>query len=307
MSSTSEAGRRGDNQAVADLLAEMAQLLQAQQSTPFRAAAYRTAAEKVRHLEHSVREIFASEGLAGLDRIPAVGKGIAAAIAEILATGRWSQLDRLRGSSEPEALLQTVPGIGPDLAHRIHDELHIDSLQALEAAAHDGRLAQLRGIGERRAQALRAAVTNMLDRVRPASAASVLREPRAAPSVAEILAVDRQYRDKAARGELRTIAPRRFNPAGEAWLPVWHAHRGIWHFTALYSNTARAHELGKTRDWVVIYYDTEGQAEGQNTVVTETHGALAGYRVVRGRERECRTHYLGDDNLPQNATDANTH
>jgi len=49
---------------------------------------------------------------------------------------------------------------------------------------------------------------------------------------------------KAADGSLRTIAPKRFNPSGEAWLPVPHAQRGEWHFTALYSNTARAHPLG---------------------------------------------------------------
>ena len=53
--------------------------------------------------------------------------------------------------------------------------------------------------------------------------------------------------------KLATIAPRRFNPTGESWLPVLHTSRGDWHVTALYSNTARAHELGRTRDWVVLY------------------------------------------------------
>ena len=48
----------------------------------------------------------------------------------------------------------------------------------------------------------------------------------------------------------------------------------------------RAHELGRTRDWVVIYYYDEDHREGQNTVVTETHGPRRGERVVRGRERE---------------------
>jgi hypothetical protein len=66
---------------------------------------------------------------------------------------------------------------------------------------------------------------------------------------------------------------------------VLHTQRGKWDYTALFSNTARAHELGKTRDWVVIYYQSDGAA-GQCTVVTESLGARRGQRVVRGREVE---------------------
>jgi putative hydrolase len=59
----------------------------------------------------------------------------------------------------------------------------------------------------------------------------------------------------------------------------------------MFSNTARAHELRKTQDWVVIYYYDDHQQEGQHTLVTETHGPLQGQRVVRGREAECRRYY----------------
>jgi hypothetical protein len=104
--------------------------------------------------------------------------------------------------------------------------------------------------------------------------------------VATLLAVDASYRRLAAEGKLPKIAPRRFNPEGRAWLPVMHTKRGDWHFTALFSNTARAHELGRTHDWVVIYYYDGDHQEGQNTVVTETHGLRRGKRVVRGREDE---------------------
>jgi putative hydrolase len=72
---------------------------------------------------------------------------------------------------------------------------------------------------------------------------------------------------------------------------VLHTERAGWHFTALYSNTARAHELDRTRDWVVVYYYDDDHHEGQHTLVTETWGPLAGLRVVRGREAECRRHY----------------
>jgi putative hydrolase len=86
------------------------------------------------------------------------------------------------------------------------------------------------------------------------------------------------------------ITPRRFNPRGSAWLPVLHTERGERVFHAFFSNTPLAHRLGRTRDWVVIYWDRDG-VEGQGTVVTERRGELSGLRVVRGREDECRRHY----------------
>jgi DNA polymerase (family 10) len=61
-------------------------------------------------------------------------------------------------------------------------------------------------------------------------------------------------------------------------------------WSVLFSNTAGAHELGRTHDWVVIFYSRDGD-EGQCTVVDETHGPLRHRRVVRGREPECREHY----------------
>jgi hypothetical protein len=113
------------------------------------------------------------------------------------------------------------------------------------------------------------------------------------PPVSVLLEVDRRYRDEAGAGKLPTIAPKRFNPDGKAWLPVLHATVDDWHVTALYSNTARAHELGRVFDWVVIYFHRDAQPELQRTVVTETRGTLAGRRVVRGRETECRDWYEG--------------
>ena len=104
--------------------------------------------------------------------------------------------------------------------------------------------------------------------------------------MAELLDVDREYRERARKKSLPLITPRRFNPTHEAWLPVLHTERGERHYTALFSNTARAHELGTLRDWVVIYRDDK-RGDGQWTVVTSRFGPLAGQRIVRGREREC--------------------
>ena len=111
------------------------------------------------------------------------------------------------------------------------------------------------------------------------------------PTVALLLAIDLEYRQKAAAGALPMIALRRMNPEHEAWLPVLHVTHSGWHFTALFSNTPRAHELGRTNDWVVIYFYDDEHEEGRRTVVTETRGALVGQRVVRGREAESRAYW----------------
>jgi hypothetical protein len=274
------------NETIAGKLREMADVLEQQQADGFRITAYRRAAAAVESLASPIGDIARADGLDGLMALPAIGRGIALAIMEMLSTGRWSQLERLRGALQPEQLFQTLPGIGPELAQRIHGELHIDTLEALELAAHDGRLAGVPGLGHRRVAGIRAALTERLGRQR---IRALLRAK--APPVALLLDVDREYREKAEAGTLRLIAPKRFNPTGEAWLPVFHTRRGHWRFTALFSNTRRAHELAKTKEWVVVYAHLDTEPESQSTVVTETRGPLSGRRVVRGREEECVLYY----------------
>lgn len=271
------------NRDAAGLLRDYGELLRQQQANPFRVNAYLRAAETLEATQADVRDILSEEGSEGLEKLSGIGRGLAAAIADIARFGRLPRLERLRGSADPEALFRTVPGLGEQLARRLHEELDVDTLEELEMAAHDGRLASLPGFGPRRAEAVRAGLAAILGRRRIGEPA-----PAGQPSVLTILDVDREYRDKAAAGSLRTIAPRRFNPEHRAWLPVLHADRGDWHFTALFSNTARAHQLDRTDDWVIIYFHGDDHHEGRCTVVTETQGPLQGQRVVRGREAECR-------------------
>jgi hypothetical protein len=273
------------NEEIAETLDQVAELLDAQNANPFRVMAYRHAAQTLRGLSCRVLDILAVEGMEGLTQLPGIGESLAGTIAEIAEAGSSSLLERLRGQAAPEDLFATVPGIGKKLASLIHERLGIEALEELEVAAHDGRLSGIPGFGPRRLRGISEALAGRLGRrLRQAGVR------KAKPSVAELLSVDNEYREKAAAGVLRLIAPRRFNPEGNAWLPILHTQREDRHYTALFSNTARAHELGKTHDWLVIYRD-DGRGERQVTVVTETHGPLAGFRVVRGRERECLKYY----------------
>lgn len=286
-----------DNDEIADPLERIALLLAEQDADRYRVRAYRQAADIVRRHPDSVARIATDEGIEGLVRLPGIGRSIGGAIRELVATGRIALLERLEGQVSPEDLFCTVSGIGEDLAHNIHDKLGIESLEELELAAHDGRLETVPGFGPRRVAGVRDALAGILSRSSRRRARQRRwdeHHQRAAghdrPDVAELLDADAEYRRRAAAGELRRIAPRRFNPDHEAWLPMLHTSRGDWQMNLMYSNTARAHELGTTGDWVVIYYEREGE-EDQCTVVTETRGPLAGRRVVRGLEEECREHY----------------
>jgi len=82
-------------------------------------------------------EIAEKDGLKGLEELPGIGKSLASTIREYVATGRLAMLDRLEGEVAPEDLIATVPGIGEQLAKRIHDHLGVETLEDLELAASD--------------------------------------------------------------------------------------------------------------------------------------------------------------------------
>ena len=275
------------NADIAANLEQAALLLEQQGANTFRVRAYRQAAETVRDMKQPVAKILARKGRRGLEEMEGIGPGLAGAIEEMSNTGHYRQLDVLRAGTTPEAAFETLPGIGPELARRIHHQLGITTLEELEMAAHDGRLEQVPGIGATRAADVRDVLATRLRR-RPRGVAAP--PPQSRPPVAELLDVDREYRSKARAGKLYQIAPRRFNPGREAWLPVLNTRRGPRRYTALYSNTKLAHDLDKTHDWVVLYYRVKDR-EDQVTIVTGTSGELRGKRVVRGREQETQRYY----------------
>jgi DNA polymerase (family X) len=274
-----------DNHQIAQQLITYAEYLDAREANLYRVRAYRRAAETVLALDRPLADLVAAEGRAGLEELPGIGSQLSYTLEEIARTGEFRVLNTEGGDVDAERVLRSLPGLGPRLARQIHEQLGIRTLEELERAAHDGRLSQL-GIGPKRLRGIREALAGRLGRYRFALPV------REEPNVAELLAVDQEYRERADAMTLPTIAPRRFNPKQELWLPIFQTRRGGWRYRALFSNTALAHRLGRTRDWIVVYFDN-GVSSGQRTVVTENRGDLRGRRVVRGREQECRAHYGG--------------
>ena len=284
------------NDEIASIFEQVSDLLEAQGDDYYRIRAYRKGAQSVRRHPEPVVDIFETQGTEGLEQLPYIGKRLAGAIAELATTGEFALLERLSIDVSPEDIFITVPGIGQVLARRIYKGLDIETLEGLEQAAHDGTLEQMPGFGSGRIALVRNALATMLNRTEPRTRNHRHRQQRpqlahqknsmvTAPSVELLLAVDEQYRYLAKAGQLRMVTPKRFNPEGKRWLPVMELSKGGWIFNVLYSNTARAHELKKTNDWVVVSYRREGDRtnlRGQCTVVTESRGPNRGQRVVRG-------------------------
>jgi len=296
-------GVRISNATIAAVLGRVGDLLEAQGANRYRIRAYHRAADTVRGLPGPVGDVLEEGGRAALEALPNIGERLATAIDELVHTGSLRLLERLEGQLSPEDVFAVIPGIGEELAHRIHDALDIETLEELEVAAYDGRLDAVDGVGPERLASVRQYLEHVLDRSgrRRARARHLSRsdvgpafdfdhDAHPLPDVASLLQIDAEYRELAASERLEKIAPTRFNPEGHKWLPVWHPERDGYSFTVLFSNSATAHRLGKTHDWVVIYFEKDGEEE-QCTVVTEYRGELAGRRVIRGREAECAEHY----------------
>ena len=279
-----------ENHIIAELLREIARLLFDQHASEFRVRAYRAAAETVSQLPTPLREILQHDGVGGLIALPTIGHSIANLIESYLRLQRMPLLDRLRGVGNAEAFFTSLPGIGRELSHRIYEHLHVETLPELYAASLHGRLEQIPGLGRKRIQAIKESLSQRIgNMVKPPI--SGYPETNHSIPVDELLAIDEEYRIKANAGSLTKIAPSIFNPGKVTWLPILHTERSGRHYSALFSNTARAHELNTTHDWVVIFRD-DANSHGRWTVITAQFGKLHGCRIVRGREDECKEYYL---------------
>lgn len=127
-----------DDQAVAAVLDEIADLLELKGENVFRAVTYRAAAREIRDLREPLRTYFEQKRLGD---IPKVGKSVAEAIEQLLTTGSSKRHEELK-AAVPDGLLTLlrVPGVGPATARTIYDHLRITTIDDLEEAAKAGRL-----------------------------------------------------------------------------------------------------------------------------------------------------------------------
>jgi len=137
-----------ENVEIAQVFREVADLLEIQEANPFRVRAYRNAIRTIDAHAVPMRKLI--EQGAKLTDLPSIGKGMAESIQELVETGGLAVLDEL-SAEIPEGLidLMKLPGLGPKKARKLWDELGVESIEDLEEAAGEGRVAELAGFGKK--------------------------------------------------------------------------------------------------------------------------------------------------------------
>ena len=131
---------------IAEALEEIATLLELKDENPFKIRAYQNAARSIEAFGASFSDLQNQETL---EKIPGVGKAIAAKISEMATTGGLKFLDELRAEF-PSAILElfSIPGLGAKKIKALYEKLKISSIADLQAACESGRVAELPGFGE---------------------------------------------------------------------------------------------------------------------------------------------------------------
>lgn len=156
------------NAEVAELLENIADILEIKGESTFKVRAYRDGARTVASLREPIEDV---EQRGELMKLPGIGESICNRITEYLETGYSEYYDELRKQINPGlAEILEVPGVGPKKARLFFDELGIDSVASLEQAAREHRLSTIRGIGPK----TEANILDAIERMRSRSGRTLL-------------------------------------------------------------------------------------------------------------------------------------
>jgi DNA polymerase (family 10) len=152
-SNTSQVAVEMKNSSIARVFQDMADLLELKGENIFKIRAYRRAAQVIERLPQEM-EVMREQG-EDFQRIPGIGEAIAKKSMELITTGKMEAYETLRAEF-PEGILELmeIPGIGPKTAYRLATELMITSVEKLEQAITEGKVADLFRMGDRTAQNL---------------------------------------------------------------------------------------------------------------------------------------------------------
>jgi DNA polymerase (family 10) len=132
---------------VATVLTNIATLLELKGENPFKSRAYTSAARALEGMAEPLDKVIAEERL---NQIKGIGDSIQKKILELVNSGKLAYYEELKAATPPGLVLMLeIPGLGPKKIKAMHDELKIETIEQLEQACKDGKVAKLKGFGEK--------------------------------------------------------------------------------------------------------------------------------------------------------------
>src|SRR2546427_5257344 len=136
-----------DKEQVAKILVNVATLLDLKGENPFKSRAYVNAARALEEMSEPLDKVIAEERL---DQVKGIGESIQKNICELITTGKLAYYEELSAATPPELVaMLDIPGVGPKKIKVLHDELGIVTVEQLEQACKEGKVAKLKGFGEK--------------------------------------------------------------------------------------------------------------------------------------------------------------
>ena len=143
---------------IVDVLEEIAVLLELKGENPFKIRAYSTGARALETLEADLEELIEA---GQLDSVKGIGSALAEKIETLYTTGELPYYTNLRDSVAPGLIeMLEIPGLGAKKIKKLHEELEVDSIDALQAACESGQVEALKGFGKKSAEKILAGIAN---------------------------------------------------------------------------------------------------------------------------------------------------
>ena len=200
-----------DKGQVAEVLVSIATLLELKGENPFKTRAYQNAARTIETLSEPLDKVVAE---ARLGDIKGIGDALQQKITELVTTGRLQYYEDLKAATPPGLIaMLEIPGLGPKKIKALHEELGIETVEKLEQACKDGKIAGLKGFGEktqtnileginrRRSYASRHLISEALPRAEP-----LLEALRSHPDVIRCSAAGSLRRHREVIGDIDLLA-----------------------------------------------------------------------------------------------------
>ncbi len=207
-----------DKDQVAEVLTNIATLLELKGENPFKTRAYLNAARTIEALSEPLDKVVAEQRLG---EMKGIGDALQKKITELVTTGKLAYYEELKAATPPGLVaMLDIPGLGPKKIKALHDELGIETVEQLEQACQGGKIAGLKGFGEktqtnilegihrRRAYASRHLISEALPRAEP-----LLEALRSHPDVIRCSTAGSLRRHREVIGDIDLLASSK-QPAG---------------------------------------------------------------------------------------------